>query len=825
MIRILVTSIYLVWYPLLWAMPSVALLAALVAFALSSISRERIVTLQDRVELAADVYAEVTRGLLQDTEACGRLFDRAQRVPVNLRPTVQDVASSCSGFLPSRTWIVVTERRRDGALQDVFNGAVGPGATLPVIAADHPVVAMLEPAMDRARTTGEALLSDVLKDMSGDTFVMSTIWALDGQSDRYLSVRIAPNSLLKEFGLDLTLPGSFTGLISPDGRVLARRPASDTLGDLVPPKLLALLGKTDRVAVRNAPAWRGPVPQFDLVAGRIDDDAGYIVVAGAPSQAFLSLLLQEAELFVIILLSFAALIGTMTIMRQSVLSKVVLESLQAEKTAAIAEGQRQARLMEAIAHEVRSPVVRLIGALELAFYVKDDTRLTIAQGSAQSLLQLVDDLLDVARLDKRQQSEADAGTLVSVADLVAEVAAEFADEARNDGLALTFSTSPPNVCMVLDRVRVQRILSNLVSNAVRCTISGCVKIDAKLRPDADGANSLVLTVTDTGVGIPADLRERVFDEFVSERPDGKTSGTGLGLALVSRLVSNLGGTVTFRDRPGGGTVFDVILPVKDGTVSASVTESVDCLRDLRILIVDDEDVIRLATRRRLENVSAIVTEAGNGAEAVALCRARKFDGVLMDFEMPVLDGLEATRRIRTILGTDAPPIFGLTSHVRALKEREAQNAGMIALFSKPVQLSAIAQQLCGSSIPDVTGHGHTPRDEHPYLDMAVFSDAVGTEPEAAAQIARFEKAAQTLYRALIAAETTETDALANDVHRFKGVAMIFGAVRLTEKLQELELTLTEPESEDQAGDVAAQVAAVPTCLAETIEAMRAAQQV
>ena len=813
---------YRVGLPLLWALPSVALLAALVAFTVATASRERMINLQDRVELASDAWAATAERLLRKTKACAHLFDAARRVPAHRRPAVRDVASSCSDFVPRRAWIVVAERRSDGAHRHIFDGSVGPDATNPVFAADHPALSKVNAAMDRARTTGKAVMFGMFEGMTSRTLVASTAAAIDGPGETYLSIRFRPNAVLAGFGLDLAVPGSFTALIAPDGRIVALRPTGDTLGDFVPPKLLELVAAEDGISVRNAPAWQGPVPRFDLAARRIGD-AGYIIVAGAPSEPVLKLLLRRAELFALVLLALASVFGTTILLGRSVLSQAALIASDAEKAAAVESRQRQARIMDAIAHEVRSPIVRLIGSLEIAADAIDDTRVAIAEKSAQSVLQLVDDLLDVARLDKYEAGEATVGTVTDVADLVAEVVTEYSEEARHEGLTLTFSTSPPHICVVLDRVRVRQILANLVSNAVRCTISGGVTVDAMVRSAADGANSLVFTVADTGVGIPADLRDKVFDEFVSERPDGKARGTGLGLALVNRVVTSLGGTVTFGDRPGGGTIFDVVLPLEGQDVSTSATDSVKNLRHARILLADDEDVIRVATRRRLEKVGAIVTDARNGAEAVALCRVRRFDCVLMDFEMPELDGLDATRRIREGLGADAPPIFGLTSHLRAFKDGVALDAGMAAVFTKPVQLTVLAQMCRGSDKVYATEHGPSPKEDDAYLDIAVFTDVVGTGSDAAAHISGFEKASRCLDSTLSATETADTDALAKEVHRFKGVAMIFGAKRLTEKLEALEAALREPEPDDPARDVPAQVAGVRTCLAETIEAMRAAQ--
>jgi CheY-like chemotaxis protein len=297
------------------------------------------------------------------------------------------------------------------------------------------------------------------------------------------------------------------------------------------------------------------------------------------------------------------------------------------------------------------------------------------------------------------------------------VVATLSAPAADKGIALDVELAPDlPAWMVGDELRVRQVLVNLLNNAIKFTPAGSVRLHAHRR-EADGRPLLQLTVTDTGPGIPAEQLDRIFERF--EQADNSLTrshgGTGLGLAICRQLVALMGGKIWVESRLGVGSSFHCTLPLQPAEAPARVAaaQAVQAVSALHILLVDDSEVNREVATMTLEGAHR-VTGAGTGLEALALLAQADFDVVLMDVQMPEMDGLAATVAIRaaergetlpaavpvelaralaTRLGGGHVPIVAMTAHAMDEDRDRCLAAGMDSYLSKPFRHDQLARVL------------------------------------------------------------------------------------------------------------------------------------
>lgn len=386
----------------------------------------------------------------------------------------------------------------------------------------------------------------------------------------------------------------------------------------------------------------------------------------------------------------------------------VEETLSRAKEAAEAGSLAKSEFMANVSHEIRTPLHGVLGMLQLMQTTPLDNDqadyLDKALYSARSLLSVINDILDFSKIESGTLELAQE--VFDPAQLVRSCAAVFDDQARRKELSLTVrmaSNLPRH--LLGDPGKIRQILFNLLGNAVKFTDIGGISVEVDSLDQAGNRNVLILTVTDSGVGIPEQRQADVFDPFTQAEPvfTKRFAGTGLGLAIVRKLTALMDGGITLESASHQGTSISLALRLEQtdqsdrpGTHGRGQRKALPPLRPLRLLLAEDNPVSQLAAKSFLQRAGHTVRTAINGLEAIALLESEPFDAVLMDIQMPEMDGVEATRRIRSHsanLYDPQIPIIALTAYAQTSEHKRFLKAGMNATISKPLELVDILEAL------------------------------------------------------------------------------------------------------------------------------------
>ena len=471
------------------------------------------------------------------------------------------------------------------------------------------------------------------------------------------------------------------------------------------------------------------------------------------------------------------------------------------KEAAEASTEAKEAFLANMSHEIRTPMNAISGmANQLNKTILDENQqfyLNTIRSSADNLLVIINDILDLSKIESGKLSIEKIG--FEPKRVIGHVMEVMQHRAEEKGLAFTNSFSDQRLSDVLigDPYRLSQIMLNLVSNSIKFTSKGKIDISCRVLQDLEHEQVVEVSVQDTGVGMEKEFIAQLFEKFSQEDSSvtRKYGGTGLGMSICKELIGLMNGTINVVSEKDKGTTVSFTLKMTKGRMedlpkNDDMEINTKLLNGKKILITDDNEINRLLASTILVNFGALITEASNGEEALECLTDDTFDLILMDVQMPVMDGLEATKLIRKKINNHVP-IIALTAFALKGDNQKCFDAGMDDYLSKPfeeTQLLEIVAKWLGKSIDFKTEQNEEIAIEGPLYDLSQIENiGRGNQDFMHKMITLFtEQSPVSLKELKEAYEGQDFEKIAKIAHRIKPSIEHMGIVSLKKEVREIE---------------------------------------
>jgi signal transduction histidine kinase/CheY-like chemotaxis protein/HPt (histidine-containing phosphotransfer) domain-containing protein len=470
-----------------------------------------------------------------------------------------------------------------------------------------------------------------------------------------------------------------------------------------------------------------------------------------------------------------------------------------KKAKAEAESLAKAKEMfvATVSHEMRTPVNAIYGLTEQMLRKTDSKEMTadlnVVYKSAEHLIALVNDTLDFSKIESQKLQIEQIDFIPD--EILTEVYTLHKDSAQKKGIELIIrNNTDKNMVIKGDPIRLKQILINLITNAIKFTNQGQVSLIISGEETSKPGYLLHIEVSDTGIGISKEDTHLIFDEFVQLNTDlkQKQRGAGLGLSIVKKLILLQNGTIEVESTPGKGTCFSIQIPYQKGDtnfVREKITDQLaipSWFRKLHFLIVDDEEFNLYLIKNILNNWGVSFTEAYNGQEAVELVKKNSYDLVLIDIQMPILDGYEATKQI--LKHNPSSKIIALTATTKSVDIQKIESSGMHDILQKPFAESDLLTSILKILPEESEKSGEGIVTQNKSIDLDELERMTGGDIEFFDEMLRIfiRSSKEALVKFQLNLQNSDWNAITESAHKLAAPAKHLQATVLYDHLKQLE---------------------------------------